>query len=407
MKRTETGFVPMLFAHDINVYSVARAFHEAYGVPSHVFCKAAGGPCRDSAIIAELVCDPRMDTREKLLDCVRSFAKAHPDKTVFALGCGDSYVKLLSQCRAELPSNVIAPYIDPELMERLIHKERFYQLCEELSLDYPATVVFRSGDAPEAPFGPPYILKPSNGVAYWEHPFPDQKKVFTLNTWPEVLDTARRVFEAGYDDSLILQEFVPGDDSYMRVMTCYSNREGQVCMTALGHVLLEEHTPHGIGNHAVILNESHPELEQRIKALLEGLGYIGFSNFDIKYDERDGRYKLFEINLRQGRSNFYVTGAGCNIARLLVEEYVEHKPLEPVTVSERRLWRVVPKRVLFRYIQPQYHDELKRLIREGKSVNPLFYAKDLGPRRLLRQLVGLLRQNRNYKRYGQPACKRS
>ena len=96
-------------------------------------------------------------------------------------------------------------------------------------------------------------------------------------------------------------------------------------MMCLGHVLLEEHTPHGLGNHAVIITEPNQELMKRVRNLLEDLHYVGFSNFDIKFDRRDGKYKFFEINTRQGRSNYYVTGSGFNVAKYIVEEYVYGK----------------------------------------------------------------------------------
>ena len=48
----DISFQPLLFGGDINVYSVARAFHEAYGVKSIAFGKfAATFPCAYSAII--------------------------------------------------------------------------------------------------------------------------------------------------------------------------------------------------------------------------------------------------------------------------------------------------------------------------------------------------------------------
>ena len=40
----------------------------------------------------------------------------------------------------------------------------------------------------------------------------------------------------------------------------------------IGDVLLEEHTPHGKGNHAVIITEPRSDLYDRVKALLEDLG---------------------------------------------------------------------------------------------------------------------------------------
>ena len=254
-----------------------------------------------------------------------------------------------------------------------------------------------------AAFDGPYILKPSDSVSYWEHPFPNQHKAFKLETWDGVRRTADAVFGAGYTGSLIVQEFVPGDDSHMRVMTGYSDRRGKVRMMALGHVLLEEHTPHGVGNHAVILNDREPELAQSLKQLLEDLGIVGFFNFDIKYDARDGQYKLFEINLRQGRSNYYVTAGGGNVARWLVGDYLTNDlPPGLTEITERRLWRVVPNSVLFRYIHPKFHAEMRALIRSQQSVNPLFYPPDLPPARRARQLVGLARQKRNFKQYGTP-----
>ena len=398
----EKRFVPMLFGHDINVYSMARAFHEAYGVCSYVFGKAEGGPCRNSRIIAGLTCRPDMDKPEVFLEHVQRFAGEHKEKKVFLLGCGDNYAKLASQHRGQYPENVIAPYVDIQLMERLTHKESFYQVCAQNGINYPQTVVFRRGELAEltAPFDPPYILKPSNCVAYWEHPFPNQDKVFTLSTWEELRDTAGRVFESGYDDSLILQEFIPGDDTHMRVMTCYSDQTGRVRMMAMGQVLLEEHTPHGIGNHAVILGDRNPYLMEVLRNLLEKLGVVGFSNFDIKYDERNGLYRLFEVNLRQGRSNYYVTLAGSNMARWLVGDYIENNlPIGLTKVTKHYLWRVVPRTVLYRYTRRMHHAELRMLIGSGNSANPLFYPQDLSLPRLARLIAGLMRQSRNYRRY--------
>lgn len=50
------SFQPLLFGGDINVYSVARAFHEAYGVRSVAFGKYPSFPCHGSAILDYRVC---------------------------------------------------------------------------------------------------------------------------------------------------------------------------------------------------------------------------------------------------------------------------------------------------------------------------------------------------------------
>lgn len=396
----EHNFQPLLFGGDINVYSVARAFHEAYGVKSVCFGKFPSGPAYGSHIIDYRVC-PKNEDPETFRKNVADVAAEFADKTVLVMGCGDSYVKLAAENKASFPANCIAPYIAGDTIGKLNNKEYFYQLCDQFGIDHPGTFVYRKemGHDFELPFQAPYICKPSNGVAYWEHPFQGNEKVFTCPDRKNLEEVLDKVYAAGYPDTMIIQDFVPGDDSNMRVLTCYSDRNAQVKLMCLGHVLLEEHTPHGIGNHAVILTEVNREICEKVKAFLEEMEYVGFSNFDIKYDTRDGKYKFFEINCRQGRSNYYVTGAGYNIAKLLVEDRVEGKDLPFVLADNPSLWRVVPRKVAYDFIVSEYHDEMKARIREGREVTPLFYDKDKAFGRTLRMKKNLLGHFKKFKQY--------
>ena len=394
-------FVPLLFAGDINVYSVARAFHEEYGVISHAYGKYMTWPCSGSKII-DYCANPNADDEPVFLELATGFARANADKKVILLGCGDNYVRLISKNIPNFPENIVAPYVDIKLLDNLINKERFYGMCEKSGVDYPDTFVHRRemGADFSLPFDEPFIIKPANGIEYWRHPFPSQKKVFKAGGKNELLKIIEAIYGAGYDDSLIIQDFIPGDDSYMRVLTNYSNKEGRVRMMCLGHVLLEEHTPHGIGNHAVIITERETGLENGIKEFLESIKYTGFSNLDIKYDRRDGKFKVFELNTRQGRSNYYVTGAGENVARCIVDDYIENKKTGFRATDKETLWLVIPKSVAFKYVAGrEYKARMRRLIKEGCCINPLRYGPDGGISRKLRFFRSQISHFYKYRKY--------
>ena len=70
------SFQPLLFGGDINVYSVARAFHEAYGVRSVAFGKYPSFPCHGSAIIDYRVC-PDNESDEAFLRNARAGKDSH------------------------------------------------------------------------------------------------------------------------------------------------------------------------------------------------------------------------------------------------------------------------------------------------------------------------------------------
>jgi len=208
------------------------------------------------------------------------------------------------------------------------------------------------------------------------------------------------IYSSSYKDTLELQEFIPGEDNMMRVINCYCSSDGKVRLFALGRILLEEHTAQGIGSYAAIIPGEDEELKKTVVELLERIGYRGFINIDLKLDSRDGKYKFFEMNLRQGRSSFFVTAAGYNLARFLVEDLIYNDPQPLVTVPKGGcLWSVIPKQVIEKYVHDEeLKAEARSLIKEGKHIKQLYYAPDMNFKRLKMFLLNQANYMRKYKK---------
>ena len=403
MQFKDREFLPVILGSDINTYSVARAFYEEYQVKSVVIGKYKSGPSNGSLMI-NYIEDVNIDQDSTFLKRIHQLSKEYKNKKIILLGAGDNYINMITKNRKQLPENIIVPFIPYELMNNLQKKDYFYALSEEVGVDYPDTLLVSKemGLNFEVPFEYPVILKSSESIHYWNYPFEGQEKVYIIQNREELNRTVEMIFNSGYPEKLIIQDMIPGNDEYMYVLTSYSDQSGKVVMMCLGNVLLEEHTPLGKGNHAVIITDHNAELMKQAKEFLENIHYVGFSNFDIKYDYRDGKYKFFEINTRQGRSNYYVTASGFNVARYLVEDYIYNNKMELELSKEPHLWMVVPKKVAFKYVKQEKNvKRMDQLIREGKVVNPLFYKPDRSLHRNLRMLKANLAHYKNFEKYYQ------
>ena len=126
----DRDFVPVIFGSDINSYSMARAFHEAYQVRSTVVGKFPGGPSFKSRIV-DFVANDTIESDATFLEVMRGLASNHASKKLLLLACGDSYVDLLSKYRDELPANVVSPVVPHDQLIDLIRKDRFYAACQD------------------------------------------------------------------------------------------------------------------------------------------------------------------------------------------------------------------------------------------------------------------------------------
>lgn len=403
MKESNLNIIPVLLGADQNCYNVARAFHEAYGLVSYALGRYEIGITQRTKIVKFRAVE-NLNTDDVFMMAMDDFAKRHEGSTLIALGCTDEYAALLIRHRAELEDRYIIPYIDEPLMNKLADKADFYEMCAHYGIKYPKTVVLDAPAAAEAltseklGFAYPIIVKPSSSIDYWHHPFDGMKKVYVSQSAEETEKIVQTIYDSGYTKRMLLQDRVVGSDANMRVLTAYVGKDHKVKMMCLGHVLLEEHTPKGLGNHAAIITEYNPELTAGFRAMLEDIGYRGFANFDIKYDSRDGSLYAFEINLRQGRSNYYVTASGFNIAEYLVKDYVLCSPLAYAEAKEPCFWHYVPRGVVYRYASRSAANEARALVRQGKEASSLWYRYDVC-RNPLRALYLFIHGRRYYKKY--------
>lgn len=398
---------PVLLGGDLNCYNVARAFHEAYGVRSVAFGRYAISATKYSSLI-DFTIEPLIDTDEVMLRVLNDYAAKHTDGKLILFGCTDDYAAMIIRHKADLPMYT-CPYTDESLVAPLSRKAEFYEICEKHGIPYPATVVLTDtasqSELAEERLGFPYpiIIKPSSSVDYWKHSFDGMKKVYIAKTPAEAEKIIAEIYASGYPEKMILQEFIPGGDASMRVFTAFSDSKGNVRAMCLGHTMVEEHTPKGLGNHAAIVTEdtkSFP-LTMKLKALLEDLGYTGFSNFDIKYTGTGDDFRVFEINLRQGRSNMYMTAAGLNVAKLATEVY-DSDGDDCTFCSKEHFWHHVPKSVAYKFTEdPALVDKAKVLAKKGEETSSLWYAPDIfkNPLRFACVAEQLRRQKKKFEIY--------
>ncbi len=390
MRKNE--FLPVILGSDENAYGNARLFAEAYGIRPLVVCKHRLIPTMDSRLFDMITVEgfDRGEIFERELRAILTEKKKEYG-AIIVIPCSDYYVHLLSAHPGAWEGLIANRFISLSLLRELDRKDRFYALCERFGMDYPKTLTVSPEEREEAPerlgFDFPIVLKPENSNAsdYLSCCFEGKKKVFFLHSREEYRRVIGAMESSGYRGKLLLQEFVPGGDDAMRVVNTYSDSEGKTRMVCLGQPVLEEYAPATIGNYAAVISRSDEALCRRIATFLDSIGYVGFANFDMKYDARSGRYLLFEINCRPGRSSFYVRGAGCNMMKLMTEDVVFGVRGKALLCPDREaLWTAVPRGVLMKYVKsPALREEIRRLWREGRVSRTLFCPGDLSLRRRL------------------------
>jgi len=398
-------FEVLIIGTDANAYYMARCFHEAYNKKAHLVGKSPL-PYTAHTDILDVTYFSDLWEENGFLNAVRKCKSKSGDKKTLLISSNETYAGFIAKNRELLLSeNFVFNYPQIDTINSLMYKELFYKTYENSCLDLPATVYYDcklKGDIPQN-FTYPVIVKPSNVIKYNHLDFAGKNKIYIIENPDELVKTVNTVINGGYDDCLIIQDFIPGDDSYLFDAVAYSDSTGKVRMVSFAQIGLQEHTKAMVGNAAVLINGYNQfggteEITSKITQFLESINYHGFAEFDLKYDRRDGKFKVLEINARQGRCSYYICPLGCNPVKMLVDDLIFEKRTDYGILREEMLLSFVPKGVAKRYIKNKEFCKkaLELWARQGAE-NPLNYSKDKNLKRKLYLLKRHLRYYRDYK----------
>ncbi len=384
------NFELVLIGSDINTYYMARSFHEAYNRKCYMIGTKLTSATLNSNVFT-FIQEPKLNDKDIFVKTLTSFAKQKKNKKLILVGTNDVFVRLIIENAKLLKEYYLFNYCSENIMNNLMNKELFYTAYQNKGLSFAKTFVYSKNNKKiPKDFKYPVILKPSNTVKYFNNIILGLPKIFKPESYEELLDNIKMIEKTDYQDSLIIQEFIPGDDSALFDSVFYLNKNSKAQFASFAQIGLQEHHKNAIGNATVLINgyNEHGSSEQivlELKNFLEKINFKGLCEVDLKYDYRDNTYKVLEINVRQGRSSYYLTAMGYNLIKAVIDDLIYNKKNDFIFIKDKLALSFVPKHVIKKYVfNKNIKKEILKLYRQNKVVDPLFYKKDLNPKRIVR-----------------------
>jgi predicted ATP-grasp superfamily ATP-dependent carboligase len=243
--------------------------------------------------------------------------------------CSDDWTRAVAALPDSTREHFNASICSLQTIETMTDKWRFAQMLEHQKVDRPATTAIQSlaelSALPEAAFENMF-LKPLDSQ---EFSVRTGKKAFRLEGRSHALEIMTQVDGTGKGFPILLQEYVPGPASSYFLVDGIVDRHGQT----LARFARQRHRmyPAPFGNstlsETIPLTRVQPAIES-LDRIFSATGYRGIFDAEFKYDKRDGKFKIVEINARPWWFVEFASRCGMNLCEMAYRDALG-LPAEP------------------------------------------------------------------------------
>src|SRR5262245_33687295 len=137
---------------------------------------------------------------------------------------------------------------------------------------------------------------------------------------------------------MLVQEYIPGGDDSSWMFNGYFD-ENSDCLFGLTGRKIRQYRPYaGVTSLGVCL--PNPVVAETTRRFMKAIGYRGILDIGYRYDNRDGKYKVFDVNPRIGCTfRLFVSDNGMDVARSMYLN-MTGQPVAAGSASPGRNWRL-------------------------------------------------------------------
>lgn len=262
---------------------------------------------RSRYVQASLCPDPLHEV-DAFIDHLVTIATAEDEKPVLFV-TSDDFLLAVARNRERLRELFLLNLPETEILESIVDKYLQYELARSAGIPAPATLLFEtpadvSRLGREIPF--PVFVK-AREVTSWREAIGGNVKGFLARTPAELEARLGALCDKGVIG--VVQELIPGPDSNHYKACCYVSKDGKVVRAFALRKLRQQ--PPGFGFGSLVESVYEPEVLSLGERFMESIGYRGVGSAEFKRDERDGVFKLIELNPRYWQQN--ALAERCNV----------------------------------------------------------------------------------------------
>ncbi len=277
----------------------------------------------------------------------------------------DHWVQFASRYRRELAEGFELILPDEMVSQGLTNKRFQQDEAERLGIPIAKTFYPSEPDDIEAlkdDLQYPVFIKPYSGHLWRVH-FPN--KGFRADGPKDLVSLFEKIFPTGLE--AMVQEIVVGPNTNHFEVSIYIDRGGIMRGTFTAQKIRQYPVDFGMGT--MLKSVHNPEAAELASRLLKGMGHRGIADVEFKLDERDGRYRMLDINSRFWFQTVQATCAGINFPLI---QYLELTGQDIPEVPDQRdgvYWINPMSDVLSIMRRPRKRGDLRR------AISPYFEAE--------------------------------